>query len=333
MRRRPTGPRLPSLAAWLLPFLMPLVAHGDTLNARLEDLAERLEGTGAVAVGTFYEEVSGHESALGHRLRGRVEAALAKRGLEVVARRDLVLVMEENDTFRGPAEDELWESARAPVLVTGAYTLTPGGPLTLTVKALRTLDARVLAVARWSGPPPADAEALAAARDGNVFHRQLQQVVGGQADGGGPALSAHLNRSCYPPGAPAVVTVESEPGVHLYLLYLNADHTAMLLYPIPGVLADRPLKSAHFAFPPADLRHRDGILLHLYPLDGRPTRESVKVIASRRPLDLSFLPVPTGALYASASGADLGRVMGVLEAAEGWRAVDLPLVVGPGCGG
>jgi hypothetical protein len=75
------------------------------------------------------------------------------------------------------------------------------------------------------------------------------------------------------------------------------------------------------------------VQLVFYPLEkGRFCREAIKVVASRRPLDFSFLPVPEDTIYSGARGGDMLRMLDVLKNARGWRDVVVPYGVGDNCG-
>ncbi len=149
---------------------------------------------------------------------------------------------------------------------------------------------------------------------------------------GTPYLKARLDRddACYPSGGEAVVTVRSEKGIYLYILSLAADHTATILYPnrlMPG----KPLAADKFQFPSLQLRKEEQLNLLLYPMDGKDTTEAIKVVASREPLDFSFLPRPENALFTGAQGGDMKKMLQVLKKAHDWKEQTLKYWVGPKC--
>jgi hypothetical protein len=232
----------------------------------------------------------------------------------------------------GVDEGDIWRNSGAEVMVSGSYTIhqSPRGEaiIALTVKALRVADTTLLKSVNWQDRLGPGWQRLSSQVKGNAFQRTLASAT----DSGGdrPTLSARLDRDppCYPAGSPAKVEVETEPGVHLYLFNLAADNTVTLLY--PGRLPDQPLPARTFVFPPPALA-RDLQLL-FYPLeDGRFCQESIKVVASRKPLDFSFLPVPVNQMYAGAQGGEIKKIRDVLENATDWRDVVLSYGVGGEC--
>ena len=122
----------------------------------------------------------------------------------------------------------------------------------------------------------------------------------------------------------------SEQGNHLYIISLAADGTAVLLYP-NRLLPDAKLVDSNFEFPPLPMRRSGQFLLQLFPLNYRDTRESIKVVVSRKPLDFSFLPQPENQLLTGAKGGDIKRMIQVLKTAKQWNEKLLTYWVGPGC--
>ncbi len=79
-------------------------------------------------------------------------------------------------------------------------------------------------------------------KKGNVYHRGIQAIAPDPRFRNRPKIKARMDRkpACYSPGMPAVIAVETEPGVHLYILGVAADHTVALFYP-NGRMSDQPL--------------------------------------------------------------------------------------------
>lgn len=304
--------------------------------APLTTVVPKLDPKQSVAVTWFYDEQRGDVTALGDRWRDQVELALRNQGHVIKARKDLGLVVDEIFTFGAKDGDSsaAYEQGGADVVVGGSYSVIKSGLGTpraqLTVKAYQLSDSSLLQGVSEEVPLPPDWAPLAAQVKKNVFQEQVGAIEDKSAVAG-PKLKAGLNRTpaCYPAGASGRVTVETDPGSYVYLLNLAADHTVTLLYP-NRFLPDKALKNGKLEFPPAMMA--DKLELVFYPLEGEGTsQEGVKVIASRTPIDFSFLPIPEDAVYAGAAGGDIRKVAEVLKQSDGWSETVLSYLVGQEC--
>jgi len=155
------------------------------------------------------------------------------------------------------------------------------------------------------------------------------EVIGPDAESvnRGPNLMAQLDRDppCYKAGSRAKITVNSEAGSYIYILNVAADRTVTMIYP-NSYMPEKALVSNHFSFPPKAL---DNLVLELYPLVGEElSRESFKVIASKKRLDFSFLKVAEGRIFAGAEASELKEVLDLLKNAKGYSETSLNYMVG-----
>lgn len=308
-------------------------------SRRMMEIARAIGTDRTAAVSLVYEGCSGDVTVLGDRWRDRIEAALRDGRVPVKARKDIGFLIDDAEIYGMDIEERsIWKRAGADVLVCGSYAVryktlqghqTP--ELALTVKALLIADGSLLETLSWREPLTEGWAMEAASIKGNVFHARVEAIVDSRPSGHRPALVARLDRSrpCYPTAASATLDIETDPGCHVYILNLAADHSVTLLYP-NSRLKDQPLPSGRLDFPPAALRGEMSLLL--YPLrHGQTSHESFKIIASRLPIDFSFLPVPENAIYAGAKGGDIKQVLRALQQAEGWSETVLDYWVGPDC--
>lgn len=294
------------------------------------DLVKHMQSGESVAVSWIYDEHTGDVTALGNRWRDRTESALQKAGANVVTRQEIVFLWEDAEHF-GDGENALdMSKAGASVQVNGKYLIdrhdsTP--QISLTIKAIRMKDGFIVGTTMWVEPLPANAEKLAATVHRNVFQNQVKNIKG---DAKGPALSASLNRepACYLPGENATISIRTEPGVFIYLFDMAADSSIVLLYPNKRYPPLR-VETGTFVFPHPD---RTDLKLCFYPIEDNPiSSESIKVVASRTPLDFSFLPVPMDEIYSGAKGGDILRVGDVLRQATAWSETVVAYSVGEAC--
>jgi len=287
-----------------------------------------------VAVSWVYDAKTGDITGLGDQWRDRIETGLRDSGVRVVARQEIGFLIEDAESFgKGADEGRLWANSGADVLVSGSYTLTPkpdgGAAIGLTIKAVRIKEGSLLASINRQDTLGKGWQMLASRVKGNVFHQKIETAVGAGANG--PKLKARLDRDppCYRPGTQAKMTIDTEPGVHLYLLNLAADNSVTLLYP-NRLLPDQPLPSGRFVFPPPSIA--DDLQLVFYPLErGKFCQESIKVVASRRPLAFSYLPVPENQVFTGARGGDMKKMLDTLQNAFGWSEVVVSYGVGESC--
>ena len=300
-------------------------------------IADRMGKGEAAAVSTIHEEKSGDITALGDRWRTRVEASLSDRGVVVKSRKDLGVIQDEIEMF-GSGRRNILDHAGADVVVSGTYAIeySPGESgnkpmIRLVIKAQRVTDGTVVKTVICREDLFPGWEQQASLKKGNIYHRGIEAIAPDLRSRNRPKIKARLDRkpACYLPGMPAVIAVETEPGVYLYILGVAADHTVSLFYPNRR-MSGHPLPSGNFRFPPLALA--GDVQLVFYPLkEDELCHESIKVIASRKPIDFSFLPVPEDQVYAGASGGDMKKVLEALRAATDWDEVVLSYWVGRGC--
>jgi hypothetical protein len=320
-------------------FCIPAAAHafwGNGLTAEMRQLAKTLSKNETVAVSYIVERNSGDITQLGNHWRSLIEKALTEANVTVKARKDIVLIIDDLETF-GPASDEedIWRQAGADVIISGDYFIRTESGITgkkdiaeLTVKALRLQSATVLKTISIRQPLKPGWQKEAAAIVGNIYQRRIAQAA--PENGTGPKLQAALNtKRCYTPGENAAITVQTEPGAHIYILNLAADNSVSMLYP-NALLDDQPLTTGKLTFPPTALAKK--LTLAIYPLKkGETSQEAIKVISSRQPLDFSFLPVPKNKIYTGAAGGDLQSVAAALSRQKGWSQIILRYWVGDAC--
>lgn len=320
-------------------FLLVLgVLHNVSAIARDFDQSVR-SLVGSVApkerVGVFwvYDGVSGHVTALGDLWQDRIEGALLRAKVKVVARHDLKAVYEEIGTFGRQNDDfeALLARAGADVVLSARYYISDDR-MELHLKTTRKKNNDLLGSTVWRQPLEAGWARQAAVVRRNLFQKDVETFKP-MLDVPGPWLKAWLDRNpaCYREGDRARVVVKTEEGMHVYLLSLAADASVMLLYP-NRLLPDKVLATGVLEFPPPLMEVSGDLVLVLYPLEeGRTSRESIKVVVSRNPLDFSFLPIPIGEVFMGARGGKIKQVLQVLRDARDWSEVKLNYWVGSGC--
>jgi len=289
-----------------------------------------------VAVSAFYDGDNGDFTALGDQWRGRAEAALAGGTIKVRALRDMGLILDSLESAdKDFNESQIWRESGSDYLLVGRYYLYEGGEaqvadyLELKINLLKNSERTVVRATTWRTELAPGWQARASIVRGNIYQKAIE-VVGPGAAVTGPELKAELDRNppCYPAGDRVSLKIKSEPGVYLYILNIAADNSVTINYP-NHYLPQKRLGGSDFTFPPPDMKN---LQLYVYPLPGKLSgRESFKVISSFEPLDLSFLKVPEGQIFAGAKAADLKEVLAVLQKAAGWSDVVLPYRVGRGC--
>lgn len=288
----------------------------------------------SVAVTRFFDEHTGNITALGESWRDQVEIVLKERGLDIKARKDLGMIVDEMVTFGRWADGQTgYEESGADFVVGGSYAVLDDGSVPtarLTIKAFHVADGS-LAMAR-SGEVvlPSDWKLLAAETMGNAYHHQLDQMES-KTDVQGLSVQAELDRenACYPSGAPARITVHTEPDNYIYILHLLADHKVDLVYPNEH-LPDQPHPTGHLEFPPQGLQHLVPFTVH--PVDERRTCEQgIKVVASRTPIDLSYLASDGIRPHKTASHAQLKSIAASVREQPEWEETSLDYWVGPDC--
>jgi hypothetical protein len=306
-------------------------------SSEIGEISKAVRPGEAAAVSFIYDSENGNVTALGNLYRDKTEMALSDDGVTVKPRRDLALIIEDVESHGfGKTEQDVWDASGADVVICGRYSASkadkPGEPdaIYLLIKAFRVSDGSLVKAVEYKDKAPSGWARMHVVKHGNVWHREMKQVVGKGADYRAPKLSAELNKkpACYLPGEPASIAVKTEPGVHLYIVNLAADLTAALLYP-NAKLNDNKLASGNFVFPPPALGDR--MRLVFFPLGETTTFEDIKVIASRTPMDLSFLPVAENEMFYGAKGGDIKKMVDFLKEAEDWSQVSLSYAVGPDC--
>lgn len=293
-------------------------------------MAAAMDRDETVAVSWVYDRSTGDITALGNIWRDRLESGLRKAGITVKARKDLGFLIDDISTFDpSGSESEIWEVSGADVIIVGDYSINnSNGRIALRIKALRK-NTSIAGTLSWSENLPHNWPRLAARIKGNVYHKEISSITASADDQ--PTLTASLNRTpaCYPSGSKASIQISTDPGVHIYILNLAADNTVSLLYP-NSRMGDQPLPTGRFLFPPRALA-RDLQLL-LYPLKaGLTSQESFKIVASRKPLDFSFLPVPDNEIFSGIRGGDRKKVLDMLKRSRHWNEINLNYWIGPDC--
>jgi hypothetical protein len=301
----------------------------DGFSGAVGAIVKELARGDKVAVSQIYDGASGDFTSLGDRLRDRIETSLIERGLSVVPRRDLAVLMDEREL--GGEEAPEVKELKAKAVISGRYYISKEKKAfaELHLRALSVSENRIIGGAQIKEPLPQDWLSLVVPARGNIFLKKIEGISPSGTKG--PALTARLDRKepCYPAGASVRIHVKSEQGVHLYILNLAADGTVTMLYP-NRMIPDAPLAIAELEFPPPALAKTLG--LAVYPIKSdENSQEAFKVIASRGALDFSFLPVPENEIYAGARGERLAKVLDVLRKAQEWSEVNLGYWVGPGC--
>ncbi len=314
-------------------------AAENDFRAKVAGLAESIRPEGAAAVSFIYDTRSGDVTELGNEYRDKVQLALRGEGVDIKARRDLGMIMDdvESHGFR-KSERQMWEDAGADVVIGGRYRTVSSSisgektdRIYIVVTAYRVADSsNVGGFSHWDDCPPGWIS-LQMVKHGNVWHDKYTSVFDAKAPEDGPKLTARWDKkpACYLHGESARITVETEPGVYLYLINLAADYTAALWYP-NSKLEDRKWRSGRFVFPPPSLG--DDMVLELLMTNGKPVVEQVKVVAGRTPLDFSKIPVAENKECVGEDGGEMKQMLQVLERASGWSQFDLEYAVSPDCG-
>ncbi len=318
-------------------------AFWKDFSGEIDKIAREIREGESAAVSWIYEVKSGDVTELGNAWRDRTEKALRDKGITVKVRREIGILIEDAESFGfGKEEKDVWRRAGADVVVSGGYRIlkAPGtgerDKIKLHIKAFRLSDSTIVNAVTWTEEMGADWMSLASVVRGNIFHEKFTNVTPpGESSRkrtvDTPPLRAHLDRDppCYPPESRCIVHIETEPGAHVYLFNLAADHTATLLHLNPKQ-SYRPLPSGKFVFPPPAFA--DDRQLILKPLkENEPCQEAIKVVASRDSMDFSFLPVPVNQTYTGAQGGDIKRMLDVLNKSTSWNEVTLTYWVGEGC--
>ncbi|MCK5542687.1 MAG: DUF4384 domain-containing protein [Desulfobacterales bacterium] len=293
----------------------------------------------SVAVSYISEASSGDITALGNLWRERIEKSLTDNGIRVKARKDITIIIDDLESF-GPGlnnniESDLWEKAGADVIVTGSYTILnkkyTNPSIRVIVKALDIKQSRVIGVEEFEEKLDASWVNLESNILGNVYQKQLENVVSPYQTNDLPKLEARLDKkkACYKSGESARIFVKTEPGVFLYIFNLAADQSATLLYPNKW-FENKPLTSGAFVFPPD--KYLDSMKIVLYPLEeNKPCKESFKIVASKQKIDFSFIPVPENQIYIAAKAGSIKRITNELKKNKAFKDVVLSYYVGNGC--
>ncbi len=314
--------------------LIPLASVAGDLEDAYRTLGFEIQKNAKTAVAEFYDGTSGNVTALSHLWRDRIEQGLRKEGVEMVARLGQAVVLEDIETNNAGV---VIGNTSADVIITGRYYIHQKQPpdgmdlIELHIKAVSSKDLKLVSAVSFTKILSAGWQRMASKVWFNAYHGAMETVA--NDDGGyGPKLTANLNRdpACYQSGEEAIVSIEVETGTYLYILSLAADETATILYP-NRIMPKNKMLTRKFEFPPLQLRKSGDLSLQLYPMNEIDTEEKFKVIASRQPLDFSFLPTPVNQPFSGAKGGDLKKMLQVLKESKEWSEALLPYVVGPGC--
>lgn len=283
-----------------------------------------------IAVAPIYDGVSGDVTALAELWRDFLENTINQLQLNSVTRKDIVLLMDEVSTFDNTEKiDDLLENSSVDVLVSGRYYLT-GNQAELHLKVLKVDSGKILSSHQFKPVLPKNWVKLVSVIKSNIYHQKVNRLT--KNSNSAPHLSARLNKkqACYQTGESSHLIIQAEKGSYIYILNMAADNTVTLLYPNRW-LENNSMISDSMEFPPLPMRVSGKMKLRLYPLNNQPTNESMKIIASRSPLDFSSLPIPENAVFAGASGGEIKTVLNTLKESKQWRDVKLSYWVGPGC--
>ena len=301
----------------------------------METFASEIDQNARVGICWIYDGDNYDLTAYGNLWRDRLEIALAKQGRAVLPRKDYVVLVDDIESFgKNITEDDLLDAMEPDIIVTGVYyrhgRKPEKGPFVeLMLKAYRLDEKRIVAAFRYEIPAP-DEKDLKRMADvkGNVIRVKFRQIVGG-ASPAAPSLKAQLNRTCFVPGENAVVTAQTEPGVHIYLFSVQADGSVTRIVPNPYV-PDKPVgQDGKFAFP--DIYSDFWLDMPMHPVRPGVNEESFKMVASRKPLDFSFIPFPENEPFYGIDAGELRRVLDVLENADSASVVDIPYKISEGC--
>lgn len=308
----------------LIPSFAPGAFGGDPAEGFAKELKRWLRKGERVAVSYIYDGDNSDITAYGDRWRSRIEAALSRKGVTVVPRKDIVLFIEDVESFRGEEEGDLWRRFGAEVVIVGRYYVEREQQrytVEMLLKALRVgtgeLFAREFRGLRLSAQ---DRKRLVKVL-GNVARRRFEGLSKKSL-----FLEARLNKECFLPGEMVRISIRTEPGVHLFIFNIAADGSITRLMPnrfLPATVYGR-----RFEFPPKKAPF--SLVMQAFP--GRDLAyESFKVIASRRLLSLPRVPVPVNRVFVKMSPESLKELVRTVERAREVSVVDLPYWVGEGC--
>ncbi len=305
---------------------------GGAVTVSLRDCFRHVAGAGkAVAVSYIYDEENGNVTALGEHYRKQLERELLAASYQVKTRQDLNLLLQESESFGFGFDVDDMERLRADIVYSGSYRLDNARhAVVLNIKATQVEATAIVATFECREALPLGWARLAASIRGNVYQQQVRELNDASA-ADKPPLQARLDRNpaCYAAGDAAQITVATAPGCYVYLLSLAADNSVTLLYP-NSVLPQQPLVDGKLVFPPPALARHWQLLL--YPLSANETNsEVIKVIASRQPIDFTYLPIPENQIYRGAQGGDIRAITSTLQQVRGWNEVTLPYMVGRDC--
>lgn len=305
--------------------LVGVVWAGNPAEDFAKRLKRRLHAGERVAVSYVYDGETGAITAYGNRWRDRLVSALTERRIRVVPREDLALLVEDLETFGEGSSEALWKGLEARVVIVGRYYRRfskDGYQIEICFKALRTNPKEILLSRTYMVKfTPGEMPLLTMVR-GNIYRRRFKRL------GRKPLpLTARLNKTCFLPGEKARITVETKPGVYLYIFNIAADLSVTRLYP-NRYLPERPLPTGRFEFPPRGIRGLS-LVIGAYPgLD--PAYESFRVVASARPLKDEAFPVPENRVLVGGRARKLSELSRLLESGE-VSVVELPYLVGKSC--
>lgn len=327
--------RLPIIWPWLLLAGLSLSGCASGVGHYFADVVPVLAPGQSVAVTQFFDEHTGNVTALGERWRDQIEMVLRERGMDVKARKDLGMIVDEMMTFGGGADNRTgYEGSGAGFVVGGRYAMFEemGVPVAhLMIKVFDVANGSLVMAKAGAVDLPPDWKLLSAEIIGNAYHQHLDRMDGPVSHDLLP-VEAKLDRedACYPSGASARIKVNTAADSHIYILHLLADQTVHLLYPNEH-LPDQPHPTGQLEFPPPALRHVVPFTVNS-AVEGKTCEQGVKVIVSRSSLAFPVTPGADGQGPRILRQANLKEAVSKIAQMQDWNEASLDYWVGPDCG-
>ncbi len=288
-----------------------------------------------VAVSSIHEEATGNLTGLGALLCDKVEARLEGKGVVIKARKDIAMLIDDAE-IGNVTEEDIWRQAGADIIVRGSYAVLqsldrPGSmEVKILLKAYRLGSAALIDTDEFILEMRRERLQQLSQVTGNIFQEEFVEIVG---DGilNLPHLAARLNNptGCYTPGEAIEVDITSEPGAYIYLFNLSCDGNVTLLYP-NTYIDNAPLKVSTLIFPPQEGSNIRS--LRVSPArEGKRCDESFKLVATRTPLDFSFLPFPANRVFGGVNGRDIAEITRILKQTTNYADLLLPFTITEGC--
>ena len=306
---------------------------GD-FRIQVQELFEQVPENTKIAVSVVYDGTSGEVTALGDYWRDRIEVAIDHKKFIVSPRKDMVVLFNEHDIRSATKTGETFDKEPdlgVQIAISARYYILKGHPdkIELQIRALDLVENKIVESVSIEEKLPVEWVRMASRIHSNVYQQKFESL--NPFESSGLTLSARLDQdpACYPAGSHMKIIVENEAAVHLYVFNLAADGTVTILFP-NKFMPDSFWPKRYFVFPPSDLP--ENLILKVEPLhQNETTRESIKIVASKKPMDFGFLPIPLNHIYAGAKGGDLSKLLEVLSQSNGWAEVTLDYWVGADC--